>query len=449
MTIGSAAASETMGSARWPDLIPGPTFAAATAAALLGSPHAARAAIGDCLSAGTLVAVDGGTTAEVTRYRRTSKPFDTVVPPGDDRERAAVLRMLRYLLCTLVGIDEHLSPGRYRAFDPDDSLDVPTFADDTAAMAWFIAEVETVHAAQRLAVAVGEDVLVRRIGGASWTASQLHGRLQDVLDLQTLAAEAAERSDHPASSVAHARRCWALLHLGRPDDAARAGIHALERAERYGHSVSRSTALTALGNAYRAQGQYDDALESYEIAADFDHHRARLGPDGVTVTLPWGALGLRWHGIALTHLDGGSLSDALAAALTAVGHLERDQHYDRRDVAAARTTLGRALLRASRPSEAVTVLRSAITLLTPSVDQWALAGIHDLLGSALLATDALSAAARHFRTSIDLFEQAGRPARADAVRDRLDACAPPHVVADGDPVNAQRRDVHRDGGSGA
>jgi len=416
MTTGSA--DESAYPARWHDLIPGPDFALGTVAALLGSTATAQTAIETSLVEGALDRLDRRLLDVLPRYRVVASNGDLVLPA--DHERPAVLRMLEELLRQLVGVDGRLHPRDHRCADLGD---IPSFPDDPAALRWFITEFATIHAAQRLAAAMGEDVLVRQFGEVSWAAARVSGRVREMLSLQTLAAEAAERSDHPAASIARARCCWVLLELGRHDEALAAAEYALDLAERHGHNRSRATALHALGEAYHALGRHGDAVETYRNAMKFDVESVRLAADGTTTPLPLSSIGLRWMSTAATHLATGWPAQAVLAATIAVSCIAVDNRRHR-DLARARAILGRALLAHDRPDAAIPVLTLAAAALDPTVDRHALADVRALLGEAALATGSPTKAAQHFHAAATLFEQADRPDRARTLRNRDSAGAP-------------------------
>jgi len=417
MTTGSATEPEPAFPARWHDLIPAPDdFDLDTVAALLGSTAAARTAIEASLADGVLALLAPLSPDDLPRYRVVASHGNLVLPT--DHERPAVLRMLEMLLRQLVGVDDRLNPGDHRSADLGDLGDITTFPDDAAALKWFTAEFATVPAAQHLAAAMGEDVLVRWFGEASWAAAKVSGRVRDVLTVQTLAAEAAERSDHPAAGAARARCCRVLLELGHPDLALAAADHAWDLAERHGHNRSQAAALHALGDAYHALGRYGDALESYRGARKIDYSRVRLAADGSTTPLPVGDIGSRWESISATHLAMGWPAEAVRAATIAVSCIAVD-HERHRDLAQARTMLGRALLAHNRAAAAIPVLTLAAAALDPAIDRHALGDIRELLGEAALATGSPTTASRYFRSAATLFEQTGRPDRAHALRNRI------------------------------
>lgn len=426
MTTGSATTPDSAGPARWHDLIPAPDdFALDTVAALFGSTTAAQAAIETALAEGVLDPLDPRSTDDLPRYRVAASHGTLDLHLPTDHEHPAVLRMLKMVLRQLVGVDDRLNPGGYRSADLADLAelgDIPTFPDDAAAARWFADEFATIVATQYLAATMGEDVLVRWFGEVSWAAAKVTGRVPETLPVQTLAAEAAERANHPAASIARARCCRALLELGRRKEALAAAVHAYDLAERYGLAFYRAGALHALGDAYFALGRYGKALTSYRGARRIDVGRVVLAADGSTTPLPMASVGSRWVAIAATHLARNCPGEAVQAALVAVAYIVKDDEERPRELAEAQAMLARALLAHDRAADAIPVLTLAAAALDPAIDRHALAHISELLGDAALATG--SPTTEHFRAAAALFEQIGQPDRAHALRDRASAGTP-------------------------
>ncbi|MEV0681675.1 hypothetical protein AB0I60_34650 [Actinosynnema sp. NPDC050436] len=323
-----------------------------------------------------------------------------------------------HLLRHLYGVAERLDPGKWRPLAP---RRVPVFGTELDALGWFDAEAETVGAAQLVAFDAGDVDTAWRFAVAAWSPLRVRGRHEELLGVQAVAVRAAERAAGRIAEViaapALARQAYALTMLGRYDEAVETAGSALASADRVGHDWSRSTALTERGRAHRAQGRFDLALADLFAAVEIDRNRVVVGPGG-TRTRPATAVGLRWAEIADTQLLAGDARAAVRSARDAVTAIAGNPRRHRESARAA-ATLGRALIAAGQPQEAITGLRDAACRVDAATDPGHLGRITELIGDAHAALGQAAPARRVHGDAVRLYERAGRPDDAETLRARL------------------------------
>lgn len=412
-------------------LFPGPSFSVATAAAALGGRDAVAAATvatGHLLAAGLLALVtdtgtteQGGTLVPGTlnlRYRWTSEPDDEAGQLSVEEQKRSQRRILDHLLAHLYGVAESIDPGKWRPLAPHD---MPVFDTELAALAWFDAEIETVIAAQLVALDADDLETAWRFAVAAWSPLRVRRRHDDQLTVQAVAARAAERAQGRLAEVIAApplaRQAYALTQLGLFEEAVDTATSALRSATEVGHGWSRSTALTERGRAHRAQGHHDLALADLFAALEIDQDRVVVGPDGEQ-TRPSTAIGLRWTEIADTQLAAGDTEAAVRSARNAVTAVTADPRRHRETVRAV-ATLGQALIAAGQPRSAIEELHEAASLVDVDPDQGYLGRLRELLGDAHAAVGDAESAQRFYDDAIRSYETNGQPGNAEALRTRL------------------------------
>lgn len=188
---------------------------------------------------------------------------------GPGRSAAAVGRLLRHHLAEAAAADRCVMPGRWRlgpayARLPED----PRSADE--ATDWLLAERENLVEAVRAADEYGLDDLTWQLCEALWSLFLRQGFHQDWLATHRLGVRAAAACpDIPeAEGRMHAQLGFALLGLGRYEEAEAAFASAAEADRRCGHRRGEATAVESLGLVRLAQGRYAEAADSFRAAQE-------------------------------------------------------------------------------------------------------------------------------------------------------------------------------------
>ncbi|WP_246108215.1 tetratricopeptide repeat protein [Saccharothrix saharensis] len=333
-------------------------------------------------------------------------------PPYDDVEVIAALqRLVEYVAILATAASEAVEPGKH-AVSPLRGL--YRFAGRAATREWFDREHACLLAVQRLAVDLDLDDLAWMLGEALWVPLRSGGHVADVLLSQRIAAEAVGRLGVHADgrraqryeSTAWSRHGWALLRLGRPDEAAPVCLRAMGLADERGDDVALATALSTLAQAHIAAADPAAALPVLDRAITVDRRRGA----------PWWVIGLRWRHRAEARHALGDLVGARTAARIAV-HLTLLNPVPRPvETARALTVLAAILLDLGDPDGARAEATRALGLLDPPTDRLYLAELHELIGRVETAAGAHDDAARHRALAAGLFEHAGHPQRASGLR---------------------------------
>ncbi|MFC5055753.1 tetratricopeptide repeat protein [Saccharothrix xinjiangensis] len=300
---------------------------------------------------------------------------------ADPEVTAAHERLIEHHLVRLTEVSETLEPGKFVFSEPPGAGWAPPGR--PVARVWVEAEYLTVMACRRLAVDLGRDDVVWRIGERLWIPLRSAGLFDAVLDSRSVAADAADRAEHPYVPAAHSRMCWALTRLGRHGKAARVGALAVA----FDHAWSRATAWSQLGRAYHAHGAPDLAVDCLRRAEAED-------------TLP-AARGQGRRHIGEVRRSTGDLVGAEADFRAALELIVSDLRPRHPETARVLVLLAEVLVEQDRACEAVDELGEAVGLLDPDADALYLAEVELHLGHALLAHG----------------DRAGHPRRAQ------DACA--------------------------
>ncbi|MFI8516383.1 tetratricopeptide repeat protein [Streptomyces sp. NPDC085481] len=216
------------------------------------------------------------------RYRyhdllRTHAERRALKEDGPARSAAAVGRLLRHHLAAAAAADARLMPGRWRLGPAytrvPEGPGTPGEATD-----WQLAERENLVEAVRTADEYGLDDLTWQLCEALWSLFLRQGFHQDWLATHRLGVHAAARcpGTPEAEGRMHAQLGFALLGLGRHDEAEAAFTSAADADRRCGHRRGEATAVESLGLVRLAQGRYAEAAHSFRAAQGLaDDPRAR------------------------------------------------------------------------------------------------------------------------------------------------------------------------------
>ncbi|MER7518729.1 tetratricopeptide repeat protein [Streptomyces sp. NPDC126499] len=324
---------------------------------------------------------------------------------GHARSAAAVGRLLRHHLAAAAAADARVMPGRWHLGPAYDRLpDDPRTADE--ATDWQLAERENLVEAVRAADEYGLDDLTWQLCEALWSLFFRQGFHQDWISTHRLGVRAAARCpDTPeAEGRMHAQLGFALLGLGRHDEAEEAFAAAAEADRRCGHRRGEATAIESLGLVRLAQGRYEQAADRFRVARDLaEDPRARA---------------LLQHHLGRA-LSGQGRHDEAAATLERAGELMAALPVpDPYNEARVLTSLGEAALAAGDPGRAAGILAEAARRM--AVER---VPVQEAAIAALRARAAATPEERvRFLTeAIERYERLGSPAAAAlrAERDRI------------------------------
>lgn len=188
---------------------------------------------------------------------------------GPGRSAAAVGRLLRHHLAAAAAADARVMPGRWRlgpAYSrlPEDPRSAGEATD------WLLAERESLVEAVRTADEYGLDDLTWQLCEALWSLFLRQGFHRDWLSTHRLGVRAAARcpGTPEAEGRMHAQLGFALLGLGRHDEAEEAFTSAAEADRRCGHRRGEATAVESLGLVRLAQGRFGEAADSFRAAQE-------------------------------------------------------------------------------------------------------------------------------------------------------------------------------------
>lgn len=305
---------------------------------------------------------------------------------------------------------EHHTARSAQASEPGESAfreppgTTKSLPDRVAAGAWVEVEYGTVMACQRLAADLGYDDLVRGIGERLWIPLYSAGLFDAVLDSRRPAAAASRRLELPYASTVHSRIWWALLRLGRHDEAVRAGEQAPALAVVFDHAWSNTTVWSQPGCAHHSTGAPDLALTCPERAEAED-------------TSPMATGRRRRHRgeVCRTTGDLAEAESDFRIALELIGSTPRPRLPE---TARVLVLLAEALVEQHRAREAVEESGEAVSLHDPDADVLYPVEVELHLGHALLACDGRAGAATGHLRAAGLFDRAGHPQRAGDTRTR-------------------------------
>ncbi|MER8045045.1 tetratricopeptide repeat protein [Streptomyces sp. NPDC094032] len=251
---------------RWPALT------APAAAALVGLPEARAAELLEELASLHLVEEYAPDRYRYHDLLREDAARRAGQEDGPGRSAAAVGRLLRHHLAAAAAADRCVIPDRWRLGPAYARLPQERPSKDEAEKAteWLLAERENLVEAVRAADEYGLDDLTWQLCEALWSLFLRQGFHQDWLSTHRLGVRAAAACpDIPeAEGRMHAQLGFALLRLGRHEEAEAAFRSAAEADRRCGHRRGEATAVESLGLVRLAQGRFTDAADSFRAAQD-------------------------------------------------------------------------------------------------------------------------------------------------------------------------------------
>ncbi|MDT0306401.1 NB-ARC domain-containing protein [Streptomyces sp. DSM 44917] len=332
-------------------------------------------------------------------------------------------RMARWFLRRAAEADAAVLPGRWRlgpAFPGPPPPGAPP-RPVAPALAWLRRERENLAEAVRAAEEQGSDGLVWQLCEATWSLHLKLGFHQQQADTHARGVAAARRAaedfgDARAEGRMRVQHAFALMGLGRTEEAEEQLRDAAEADRRAGHRRGQATAEETLGLLRLRQWRWAEAEAAFARARETlgliapDEEGARDVPRATAL--------LAFHtGRALR--GDGRLTEAvrrLLEALALFGALEVPDPYNG---ARVRTALGETLLDAGDPGAARAPLDEALEVLSAE-GAW-LPQAEAALLRARCARDLGDAEgeAAFLRTARKLYERTGELAAAARVEDRL------------------------------
>lgn len=302
-----------------------------------------------------------------------------------------------------------LSQGRPFLNRPAAARGVPgSFADETAALAWFQAEAATLRALVLLAAERRWDDLTWQLAESQAEVLRREHRADDLLAASDLGAAAARRVGNlGAEALLTNTGGIACVLTGRLDDAVDRMQRAAEFHLRDGNLSRAGVTRMNVGSARSDQGRYDQARSEFLTALDL-LERADHAP-----------------GMAICFCNLGELQRRCGEHADAERYLRRAIEIGtglgtERDLAVARENLAAVLAAVDRPDEAYDEYVRALVAARAAGDRLtegrALAGRGDLLATLGRTAQAMP----EWRRALDILEHIGSP-EAAAVRDRLAA----------------------------
>jgi len=314
---------------------PGPDIDGAAAAALLGTQAPPRASLAALTAMHLLVEQSPGRYAfhDLLRaYARELTTREPALPDGGDQRRAAAARVLDHYLRLAVAADRHLRPWQQSADVSGPALPLAAPGSYPQAMAWFEAEIGTLHAVVRFAAEEGHPVHAWQLAWACAVFLRRTGRIGQRAEVHRIARDAAVRQqDRPAQATCARLLADALARSGHRTEAAELLGAALTGFRELGDDEGTRQVHLSWVRLHESQGAHREALPHAEQALALASGSAdpSAGPDGLTaVAKQLGALGQPVESLELSRraLSGYSAlghSEGEADILLHIGDLER------------------------------------------------------------------------------------------------------------------------------
>ncbi|MGK3208455.1 BTAD domain-containing putative transcriptional regulator [Amycolatopsis sp. MEPSY49] len=321
-------------------LAPGPDIALPAVAALTGLPLAAARSALTVLETASLVEQHRPGRYRMHDLTRLYATELAHTPTTEAERRDAPARLFDHYCYVASVAAERFSPGERHRRPPIPSPTGPAVVlpDVHAALAWLDAERENLVAAARHAAALGQAKAVTHLSTTLYRYLDNGSHYRDALALHTAARDAAA----PGSvNQAHAlcSRGFALIRLGRPDEALRDLRRALDHS--HGDPLVDYAANTNLGFIHDDRGDRETALAHFTRALDASRLLAGRSTYGIALN----NLGdcyrkLGRHDDAIAHLRSSiAIAEELKSAglggvtLTSLADLHRAQgdHDDAHD----------------------------------------------------------------------------------------------------------------------
>lgn len=327
----------------------------------------------------------------------------------EQARRAAIERVLDYYLCTAVRAGRHIEPCRAGELpEAGPRWPGPPIEDYAQAIAWFTAELPTLHATMEQAAAEGFDGHVWRLAWAATVFLRRTGRRAERVAVHRAGLAAAERiGDRVVSATSRRLLADGLARLGEHAEAlellesslaecralgdARGAFQAhLSLTRLHNATGAHVAALAHAEEALRSSADVGDLLARADALAAVTKQRERLGAHAGALPLGRRALDLYRR---LGYWEGE------ADALRTIGGIER---------------------RLGRPEEAIARYERSLELDRRLGDRFWAAHVLDDLADAHEATGDPARARERREEALAIFESMRHPA-AEAVRARLDA----------------------------
>lgn len=393
-------------------LIPGPSFDAELAAAVLGTNQDADDLL-DTLTDACLLAyaenTGTGNTETGARYQfhDLARLHAQELAAPEERD-TAVARGIDWYLARAVEADFAASPGRWRL---NPLYDVarefpPAYPDSRSALDWLESRLPGLFAAVAAAHAAGLHQQAWQLCEALWNVFVVRKHFREWISAHRIGLEAARSCGDPrAQTQMHNQLGFALLTLQRFGEAHEHFQSALELSRRDGHDIGMSTALENLGLIDMAEGNPEAAISRF---AEFRDILSKLGRQrGVAIAT---------RRIGEAQRDLGRYDDALRE-LSAARRIFTDLsevYLQTRTL----TSIAQTLLLAGRTTEAFEPLSAAKAAADRLGSPYEQARIARYRGKASIALGDTPEARRHLSDALAGFEATAAP-DADEVRREL------------------------------
>ncbi|MBW4717559.1 tetratricopeptide repeat protein [Saccharothrix obliqua] len=322
-----------------------------------------------------------------------------------DKRAEATRRLVDHFAHGATAGDGLLYPHRTAArwSPPAGGVDVPGFADDAAALAWFAAEHQNLLAITRTAVDLGRHERAWQLARALDTFHYRRGHLAENVSTSRLGVTAATHLGDAAAVSAHRQLGRALTRAGEPVEARTWLERSLHAAEAAGDVEARAHGHHDLARAWSVAGEHGHALthSTRALAA----YREAGNAVGEAHAL---------NAVALHHAGLGDLRSArrhCAEALAA--HLGLGNHNG---ALAAMDNLGTVELRRGRHAEAVELLTRARALCQELDNAFFEATVTEHLAAAYRALGDREGAEGARQAAVALYAAQHRTADADRLR---------------------------------
>lgn len=312
--------------------------------------------------------------------------------------------MVEWYLELAVGADLVLRPTRRRIgprFDAGRSRPAE-FADRSSALCWLEEERANLTQSARTANERGWYDLVWQFCEALWGFFLYAPHYDDWLDLHRIGIPAAQHLGHRAAEARlRTQLGYALVKLGRYEEAKQENETALELAEADGDEFTIAAALSELAGAVRGTGDLVGALA----------HLRRARAIREVIGTPR-AVALCDRGIGETLAELGRFDDAVLALSEAASAMER--LGDPAQHARALTSLGSTHAMCGRPDDADTALTRALALTDSLGSRHYRAEVLAVLGEVAVRAGRPDAARIHLAEAFQIYDDSGDP-KAEAI----------------------------------
>ncbi|MFD0687908.1 ATP-binding protein [Actinomadura fibrosa] len=244
----------------------GPDIDAHACAALLGAAAPPRAELDALTGAHMLTEQEDGRFSSHDLLRAFARQLADRL--GEADRRAAVERVLDYYLCTAIRAGRHIEPCRARELpEPGPSWAGPRIDGYADAVAWFTAEIPTLHATMEQAAAEGFHGHVWRLAWAATVFLRRTGRRDERVAVHRAGLAAAGRADDRAVPATSMRLLGdGLTRLGEHAEARELLEASLAECRAIGDARGAFQAHLSLSRLHDAAGAHAEALEHAEEA---------------------------------------------------------------------------------------------------------------------------------------------------------------------------------------